>query len=77
MLLYVNVDSHFIHTTNVIMHLVFIVSYTVASYMVMLSHEIYICCTLTIQKAANGSEVILFTVLALKGCQARNLEAIP
>jgi len=30
-----------------------------------------------LKKAVNGSEVILFIVLALKGCQAGNLEAIP
>ena len=34
-------------------------------------------CMLTTQKAINGSEVILFIVLALKGCHARNVEAIP
>ena len=29
------------------------------------------------KKAVNGSKIILFIVLALKGCQAGNLEAIP
>ena len=35
------------------------------------------CCREQGKKVVNGSEVILFIVLALKGCQARNPEAIP
>ena len=55
MLLLSTIMSHFLHTTNEIMHLLFIVRNTVASYMVILSHEIYTCCTLAIQKAAGHS----------------------